>query len=142
MTTVLVTHPDCLLHDMGAYHPESPRRLRAIEDGLRAAGVYDLLPRYEAPLATCEQIERVHSAGYVDWLHGNLPQQGLRRPSLHLWYSTYILPSDGGIRRLGAAANSARRPRQNQIIALSFAGKRSNRRRQDYFLFMVCVFRA
>ena len=78
-TTVLVTHPDCLLHDMGAYHPESPRRLRAIEDGLRAAGVYDLLPRYEAPLATCEQIERVHSAGYVDWLHGNLPQQGLRR---------------------------------------------------------------
>ena len=79
MTTAFVTHPDCLLHDMGAHHPESPRRLRAIEDGLKEAGIHDFLRLYEAPLATRARIELVHSAAYVDFLHTCLPPQGLRR---------------------------------------------------------------
>jgi len=27
-----ITHPDCLLHEMGEGHPERPERLAAIED--------------------------------------------------------------------------------------------------------------
>ena len=32
MATALYSHPDCVLHDMGEWHPECPRRLQAIED--------------------------------------------------------------------------------------------------------------
>ena len=41
MTLAYISHPDCLRHEMGAHHPESPARLRAIEDRLSAAGVLD-----------------------------------------------------------------------------------------------------
>ena len=30
MTTALITHPACLEHDTGPFHPESPDRLRAV----------------------------------------------------------------------------------------------------------------
>ncbi|HSS27790.1 MAG TPA: histone deacetylase family protein, partial [Usitatibacter sp.] len=30
MATALITHPDCVRHEMGAGHPESPARLKAI----------------------------------------------------------------------------------------------------------------
>src|ERR1700731_1525692 len=35
MTTAYITHPDCLRHEMGSGHPESPARLNAIgrDDG-------------------------------------------------------------------------------------------------------------
>ena len=36
MTTLLYTHPACLEHDPGPYHPESPERLRAILEALEA----------------------------------------------------------------------------------------------------------
>jgi acetoin utilization deacetylase AcuC-like enzyme len=55
MRTALVTHADCLRHDMGAHHPEQPARLSAIADQLIASGVAEHLQRYEAPLATDEQ---------------------------------------------------------------------------------------
>lgn len=61
-----ITHPDCALHDMGGMHPECPQRLRAIEDRLKAGGVYDFLKHVEAPLATREQLLRVHDARHVD----------------------------------------------------------------------------
>jgi hypothetical protein len=28
----LISHPECLLHDMGKYHPEKPARLQVIHD--------------------------------------------------------------------------------------------------------------
>ena len=34
MTTALITHPACLDHDPGPYHPESSERLRAVLDAL------------------------------------------------------------------------------------------------------------
>ena len=59
MTTAFITHPDCLRHDMGAHHPERPARLTAIEDQLIASGLAPHLTRYEAPLATDEQLASV-----------------------------------------------------------------------------------
>ena len=61
-----ITHPDCLLHEMGPAHPESPQRLHAIADRLRATGLDGFLLQAEAPLATVEQLQRVHSPAYVD----------------------------------------------------------------------------
>ncbi|MFZ5558827.1 MAG: histone deacetylase family protein [Pseudomonadota bacterium] len=72
-----ITHSDCSLHDMGSYHPECPARLTAIEDQLIASGMINLLLHEEAPLATREQLERVHPAAYIDVLEANVPQHGL-----------------------------------------------------------------
>ena len=57
---LIVTHEACLGHDMGEGHPECPDRLRAV---WAALGDW---PREEAPLATLEQLVRVHPAEYVE----------------------------------------------------------------------------
>lgn len=61
-----ISHPACLRHDMGAGHPECPQRLAAIEDRLRGAGLLDFMQQLEAPPATAEQLQRVHSAAHVE----------------------------------------------------------------------------
>ena len=76
MRTALVTHAECLRHDMGAYHPERPARLSAIEDQFIASGIADHLARYEAPLATDEQLQRVHPQEYVRTIRDVAPEQG------------------------------------------------------------------
>jgi acetoin utilization deacetylase AcuC-like enzyme len=65
MHTAFISHPDCLLHDMGLHHPESPARLKAIEDELVASGLMDKLERHLAPLATLGQLKRVHAPEYI-----------------------------------------------------------------------------
>jgi len=76
MPTAYITHPDCLKHETGDFHPESPLRLRAIEDQLIASGILDLLKPYEAPRATEEQLMRVHSERYIRELKGSIPDEG------------------------------------------------------------------
>ena len=56
MTTLLLTHPACLLHDTGYGHPERADRLRAIDDAL-AAPAFRALKREEAPLADLAAIQ-------------------------------------------------------------------------------------
>ncbi len=65
-----ITHPDCALHDMGADHPESPQRLHAINDRLHHSGLYCFLQHHAAPLATREQLLRVHGAAHVKRILG------------------------------------------------------------------------
>ncbi len=74
--SAFITHRDCLKHDMGAYHPERPARLSAIEDQLIASGIGQHLVRYEAPLASDEQLERVHPADYVRAIREVSPSEG------------------------------------------------------------------
>jgi acetoin utilization deacetylase AcuC-like enzyme len=58
-----LAHPSSLEHDTGA-HPENASRLRAIEAALDEAG-WPGLTRLEAPPATPEQLERVHSREHI-----------------------------------------------------------------------------
>ncbi len=78
MTIAYVSHPDCFLHDVGTGHPESPARLHAIQDRLVARGIELVLRHYDAPLATAEQLCRVHDAAYLDHLAAELPTEGVR----------------------------------------------------------------
>ena len=39
MATAFIGHADCMKHDMGAYHPECPARLAAIDDQLISSGI-------------------------------------------------------------------------------------------------------
>ncbi|MDH5536983.1 MAG: histone deacetylase family protein, partial [Betaproteobacteria bacterium] len=77
MTTAFITHPECLLHQMGAQHPEAPSRLTAIEDRLISAGIMDHLQREEAPLARQEHLERVHTRKHIRMLKAASPASGL-----------------------------------------------------------------
>jgi len=88
MPTAFITHPDCLKHDMGHGHPEQPARLSAIEDQLIASGIGQHLHRYEAPLATDEQLARVHPIEYVRAVREAAPQSG----TVHLDPDTAMNP--------------------------------------------------
>lgn len=74
MSTAFYSHAECRLHDMGPGHPECPQRLDAISDHLLATGLDIALDFRDAPLASLEQIERAHSAGYVLQLKDVLEQ--------------------------------------------------------------------
>lgn len=75
MPVALITHPACLEHDPGAWHPECPDRLRYV---LRALEGEEFLPllRESAPQASVEQLTRVHPAGYVQEILAIAPGPG------------------------------------------------------------------
>jgi len=75
MTTLLYTHPACLEHDPGHYHPESPARLRAVLDALYAPE-FAALERREAPEAALDDIARVHPLRFVERLLAAVPSSG------------------------------------------------------------------
>lgn len=77
MPTAYITHPDCLKHNMGSFHPECPQRLIAIENELKTAGLLEQLQRYDAPLATTDQLARVHTADYIDSIRQASPAAGI-----------------------------------------------------------------
>ncbi len=79
MSIAFISHPDCILHEMEVGHPENPERLKAIEDLLLSSGLDAALQRYEAPLATCEQLCRVHDSKYVEQIFSRAPQEGIVR---------------------------------------------------------------
>jgi acetoin utilization deacetylase AcuC-like enzyme len=62
--TLYLSHPASHRHDTGP-HPENPRRIAAIEAALDAAG-WAGLERIEAPIATQEQLERVHGHAHIE----------------------------------------------------------------------------
>ncbi len=75
MTTALITHPACMDHDTGPYHPENAERLRAVLAALEAPEFSDLL-RESAPMATVEQLSRVHPTAYVEGILSIHPRLG------------------------------------------------------------------
>lgn len=99
MTTILYSHPICIEHDMGAGHPESPDRLRAVLEALKASA-FDGLDRREAPKAELDQIARVHPRDYVDRILEAVPESG----RVQLDPDTSLCPASGeaGLRASGA----------------------------------------
>jgi acetoin utilization deacetylase AcuC-like enzyme len=65
MTTGIVADPDCLEHDTGAGHPESPARFEAVLNGLRAADVLDRLDLLEQRKATQGELQLCHGSEYL-----------------------------------------------------------------------------
>ena len=75
MTTLLISHPACLAHDMGEGHPERPDRLRAIERALESE-IFQMLARDVAPRAEIAAIARVHPLEYIEAIRAATPTQG------------------------------------------------------------------
>jgi acetoin utilization deacetylase AcuC-like enzyme len=101
MSTAFISHRECMSHDMGAHHPECPERLSAINDRLIAAGLDIYLAYYEAPLATIEQLTRVHAPEHVRRVMQAAPRHGI----VHLDPDTAMCPAtlQAALRSAGAA---------------------------------------
>ncbi|TCJ16599.1 histone deacetylase family protein [Parasulfuritortus cantonensis] len=75
MHTAFITHPICAKHFVVDWHPDAPGRLAAIDDRLYAARLYDYLYHFHhPPLATREQLLRVHSEEYLEWVYETAPR--------------------------------------------------------------------
>jgi acetoin utilization deacetylase AcuC-like enzyme len=77
LTTLVISHPACLAHDMGEGHPERPDRLRAIERALESE-VFQMVARDAAPRVELAAIERVHPKEHIDAIRAATPKQGLK----------------------------------------------------------------
>jgi acetoin utilization deacetylase AcuC-like enzyme len=64
----VVWHPASRLHNPGPGHPERPERIEAVLTALRAPDLSTVVALSEGPLATREQLERVHPAPYLNAL--------------------------------------------------------------------------
>jgi len=62
---LLFTHPDCLRHDPGPDHPETPSRLRVLLDRVRSDGAAVVR---EASAADIDSLLAVHSRAYLQSL--------------------------------------------------------------------------
>lgn len=105
MTIAYISHHDCESHDVGIAHPESPARLRAIQDHLIATGLDLALRHYNAPKVTREQLQRVHDADYVESVFARAPEEGI------VWLDpdTGMMPKtlNAALRAAGAAVLAA-----------------------------------
>ena len=101
MTTLLCTHPSCLEHDPGQYHPETPARLKAVLEGL-SAPEFAALERREAPQAALDDLIRVHPRRFVERLLAAVPTAG----HVGIDADTVMSPQSGeaALRAAGAVA--------------------------------------
>ncbi len=75
MKTALISHPDCLKHELPPGHPERPARLREILKILDAPEFGGLLRR-EAPRAEMATLLRAHSEDHVSGILNAIPKSG------------------------------------------------------------------
>lgn len=97
MNTLILHHDDCLAHDPGPHHVESSERLRAVMDAVRDIAGTELLP---APLASHEQVERVHDSLYWQKVVTAEPEQGC----VALDPDTFLSPGSVNAARRGSGA--------------------------------------
>ena len=74
-----------LLHDTGSRHPESPRRLKAIDQGLASHGTAQRWQRIEPRPARLEELSLIHRPGHVERI-----EKAARRAPAHLDPDTVV----------------------------------------------------
>ena len=75
MSTLIYTHSACFEHRPGPHHPESPERLQAVLEALKAPEFAAAHWR-DAPMGTFEQVRLVHTPHYVEWVKSRSPSEG------------------------------------------------------------------
>jgi len=76
MPTALISHSDCVRHEISPGHPECPQRIDAISDQMKKQDIFDYLQHHEAPRATPEQLMLAHPESYVNMIHSKSPANG------------------------------------------------------------------
>lgn len=109
MTVAIISHQDCLKHEMQEGHPECPERLSAIQDQLFASGIDGFLEHVDAPLAQYHQLELAHTAAYINSIFDNAPApgEGLYHVDPDTWMGRHTLPA--ALRAAGAVIEATDR---------------------------------
>ncbi|WP_417521866.1 histone deacetylase family protein [Marinobacter sp.] len=76
MTTAFFSHDDCMKHDMGPEHPESPGRLAAIISYIADTGIAEKLDWVRPEEITRDQLLSVHPENYLQQLDMMQPTRG------------------------------------------------------------------
>ena len=101
MLPAYLSHPDCVKHEMGPMHPESPDRIGAIHDMLLIKGLLDCMQTCEAPLATEQQLAQAHSIPYIHSIASMAPTEGYVRVDPDTMMNPYTYQA--ALRAAGAA---------------------------------------
>lgn len=101
MTTAFFSHDDCMKHDMGPEHPESPGRLAAIISYIADTGMADKLDWVRPEEATRDQLLTVHPERYLLQLDMMQPSRG----RVFTDPDTAMMPDTLRAARLAAGAN-------------------------------------
>ncbi len=75
--TLYLNHSDCELHDMGAGHPESPQRLRAIQQRVNTTEWNGAVQSELAPLLDISDIKSVHPSQHLQFVLEKSPDEGI-----------------------------------------------------------------
>lgn len=105
MTIAYFSNPKCLMHDMGDGHPESPARLRAINDQLIASGVDFVLRHHDATAIKPSELYQVHDKDYVDSI---LQKDLAQHESARVWLDDDTLMMEGTLEAALHAAGAGR----------------------------------
>jgi acetoin utilization deacetylase AcuC-like enzyme len=99
MKPLLLTHPDCLYHEMPR-HPERPARLTAVMDELRKDGLTDDMEEILASEIDTELLQRVHPADYIEHIVSSEPATSTYKVDP----DTYMSPGSTRAAKLAAGA--------------------------------------
>lgn len=78
MNTAYISHQDCIKHEMGQHHPESPDRIKAIQDQLILSRISPFLTYIDAPLADEKQLLLVHTQEYINRIKKSVKEDDRR----------------------------------------------------------------
>lgn len=91
MNIALISHPDCLLHDMEQGLPEIPARVQVIQEALWKSPLAPYLKQYMAPSASIQDLSQAHDPQYIQQIFAMAPQQGLLALDPDTWMNPYSL---------------------------------------------------
>jgi acetoin utilization deacetylase AcuC-like enzyme len=75
-STAFISHPACMLHDMGADHPESASRIDAIQSCLIKQGLAEFIQKVPSQKVPRKILEQTHSTKHVNSIEMHSPPQG------------------------------------------------------------------
>ena len=77
--TAVLTHEDCIAHEVPRRHPESSARIQSILQHLNETGLLQEVATLTPDLVAYEDLTRVHTDAYVENLKQLSPDEGLVR---------------------------------------------------------------
>lgn len=113
MTTLLLTHSDCLGHVTPSGHPEQVARLDAVARALSAPD-FSALRREDAPVADQRDLLRCHPAPHLERLRAAMPSQGIVQldPDTHAAPGTWA----AAMRAVGAACRAVDATLSGEVV--------------------------